>query len=152
MTTGSHHRPGQSKQTQTPEIIHEHYESERVQCGKRAFVNIYRGKPLPKHQLIDCVLCYIKDKRMPGGFVLVEFPREDVMIFEGRLAYRHLPPFGAYELIRDKQPTVLVPFKGPDLGDKGRYRSSLTGYLKVTRLRNSKRSEREKARRRFGAK
>lgn len=125
---------GQSIQTQTPEKIDKYYEFERIKCGEKVFVNIYTNKPLPKHTLIDCVLSYIKDKHMPGGCVLIGFPREEIMIFEERLAFKHIPPFGSYESISEKNITILVPFKGPDLGDTGRYKTSLTSYLKVITL------------------
>lgn len=81
--------------------------------------------------MIDCVLSYIKDKHMSGGCVLIEFSREEIMIFEERLAFKHLPPFGLHESMSEKNITILVPFKGPDLGGVGRYKTSLTSYLQV---------------------
>lgn len=68
---------------------------------------------------------------MSGGCVLIEFSREEIMIFEERLGFKHFPPFGSYESMLRKNITILVPFKGPDLGDIGRYKTSLTSYLKV---------------------
>lgn len=107
---------------------------ERIECGKTAFINIYMGKPLPKHYLIDCVLCYIKNKTKQGGCVLVGFEREEIMIFEERLAKKHFPPFGSYSHMKNKIDSILIPFKEPDLSDKGRYRSSFTSYLTVRYL------------------
>lgn len=124
----------QSKQTQTPEKIDKYYEMERIKCGEKVFIHIHRNRPLPKHILIDCVLSYIKDKHMSGGCVLIEFSREEIMIFEERLAFKHLPPFGSHESMSQKNLTIMVPFKGPDLGDIGRYKTSLTSFLKVITL------------------
>jgi len=120
-----------SKQTQTLGNINIDCESERIECGKYVFINIYKGKPIPKHYLIDCVLCYMKNNNASGGCVLMGFSREEIMIFEGRLAKKHFPPFGSYQRMEKTILTILVPFKGPDLGEKGRYMSSFTCYLKV---------------------
>lgn len=121
----------QSQQTQTPEKNDKYYKSERIKCGEKVFVNIYRNKPIPRHSLIDCVFSYIKDKQMSGGCVLLEFPKEEIMMFEERLAFQHLPPFGSYDSMSEKNITILVTYKGPDIGDMGRYNTSLTSYLKV---------------------
>lgn len=102
-------------------------------CGRIAFFYIYKGKLLPNHNLIDCVLNLIKTKKMPGGCVLVGFSREEIMIFEERLAGKHYPPFGSYKNTKHK--TSLIPLVGPDFGDNGRYKTSLTSYLKVRFLR-----------------
>lgn len=126
---------GQSKQTQTPQNINTNYELERIICGKNAFITIYKGEPLPKYFLIDCVLCFIKENNMDGGWVILGLSREEIMILEERLAkQKHFPPFGSYSQVKNKTPTILVPFKGPNYGDKGKYLSSLTSYLKVKLL------------------
>lgn len=122
----------ETKQTQTPEKIVKHYNSERTECGKIAFVHIYNGKPIPKYCLIDCVLAYIKTNITRQGFVLIGFPREELMIIEERLAKKHYPPYGSYAYMKNKILSIMVPFKGPDLGNEGRYRTSLSNYLNVT--------------------
>lgn len=119
-----------SKQTQTPRIISK-YKSERIECGKIVFNYIYNGKPLPNHYLIDCVLCFIKENNMNGGCVLIGFLREEIMIFEERLAKKHVPPFGSYSFTNNNIFTILVECKGSNSGEDGRYKSSLTSYLKV---------------------
>lgn len=96
--------------------------------GKKGFNYIYKGKRLPDHNLIDCVLCYIIKNKMNGGCVLVGFSREEIMIFEERLARKHYPPFGSYKITKNK--TLLLSLEGPDLGDNGRYKTPLTSYLK----------------------
>jgi len=121
----------QSKQTQTFEDIDIIYGLEQIECGKNAFINIYNGKPLAKECLIDCVLCYIKQKNTYGGCVLVGFLREEIKILEERLAQKHFPPYGSHSHMKNENLTILVPFKGPDLGDEGRYKSSFSSYLKV---------------------
>ncbi|VVC27324.1 Hypothetical protein CINCED_3A004966 [Cinara cedri] len=126
----------QTKQTQTPEKIIKHYDSERIQCGKIVFVNIYNGKPIPKYCLIDCVLAYMKSNIMLQGFVLIGFPREELMIIEERLAKKHYPPYGSYAYMKNNILSIMVPFKGPDLGDEGRYRTSLSNYLKILSSEN----------------
>lgn len=92
---------------------------------------MYKGESLPKHFLIDCVLCYIKKKKMQGGCVLIGFEREEIMIFEERIAKKHFPPFGSYSYMKNKDLTILVPFQAYDLGERGRYSSSFTSYLSV---------------------
>lgn len=114
-------------------MIFEKYH-ELVECGKTAFLNIYRGTPLPKHCLIDCVLYFIKAKKMPRGCVFIEFSKEDIMILEERLSNKHSPPFGSHGFMKDISPTILAPFKGPDLVGVGRYASSFTIFLKVRYL------------------
>lgn len=97
------------------------------------FDKIYKGKTLPKHYLIDCVLCYIKEKKMDEGFVIIGFSREEIMILEERIARKLYPPFGSNNSVSDKKVTIIVPFKGPGLSDEGRYASSFTSCLKVSR-------------------
>jgi len=118
-----------SKQTQKPR---ENYKLSRIECGKIVFTNIYKGKPIQKHHLIDCVLCYINEKNMVGGCVLVGFQREEIMIFEERLAKKNYPPFGSYSDIKNKYLTTLVSNKRPE--GFGMYQSSISSYLKVRRL------------------
>jgi len=118
-----------SKQTQTSWNIEKF--QELVECGETAFLHIYRGKPLPKHCLIDCVLYYIKAKQLSGGCVFIEFLKEDIKTLEERLSNRNSPPFGAHRFMKDIKPTILAPFKGPDLVGIGRYGTSFTRYLKV---------------------
>lgn len=97
------------------------------------FEKIYNGEILPKHHLVDCVLCYIKEKKVDDGFVLIGFSREEMIILEERIARKLYPPFGSNNSISNKNVTIIVPFKGPDLSDEGRYKSSFTSCLKVTR-------------------
>lgn len=120
-----------SKQTQTPENIDICYDSERVECGKKAFVNIYKGKSVPKHYLVDCALCYIRENDTRAGCVLVGFLREEIAIIEQRLAKKRYPPYGPHWYAKNENPSVLVPFKGVETGDEGRYASSFHSYLKV---------------------
>lgn len=70
---------------------------------------------------------------MHGGWVVLGLSREEIMILEERLAKqaKHFPPFGSYSHIKNQNPTILVPFKRPNYGDKGKYSSTLTSYLKV---------------------
>lgn len=120
-----------SKQTQTPENIGINYDSERVECGKKVFVNIYKGKPVPKHYLVDCALCYIRENDTRAGCVLVGFLREEIAIVEQRLAEKRYPPYGTYWYTKNENLSVLVPFEGVDTDDEGRYASSFHSYLKV---------------------
>lgn len=72
---------------------------------------------------------------MQGGWVIFGLQREEIMILEERLAkQKHFPPFGLYSHMKNINPTILVPYKGPNYGDKGKYLSSLTSYLKVNVL------------------
>ncbi|XP_022183115.1 uncharacterized protein LOC111042724 [Myzus persicae] len=118
-----------SKQTQTSRKF-ENYQ-ELVECGETAFLHIYKGKPLPKHCLIDCVLYYIKAKKVPEGYVFIEFSKEDIITLEERLSNRNSPPFGTHKFMKDLKPIILAPFKGPDLVGIGRYETSFTRYLKI---------------------
>lgn len=68
---------------------------------------------------------------MIGGCVLIGFLREEILIFEERLAKKHFPPFGSYSFTKNNNFTILVQCTGADLVDEGRYKSSLTSYLKV---------------------
>jgi len=56
------------------------------------------------------------------------------MVLEERLSNRNSPPFGTHDFMKDINPTILAPFKGPDLVGIGRYASSFTRYLKVIYL------------------
>jgi hypothetical protein len=71
---------------------------------------------------------------MPGGCVFIGFSKEDIMTLEERLSNRNSPPFGAHNFMKDINPTILAPFKGPDLVGIGRYGSSFTRYFKVRHL------------------
>jgi len=71
---------------------------------------------------------------MVGGCVLVGFQREEVMIFEERLAKKNYPPFGSYSDINNKYLTTLISNKRPNTGDVGMYKSSISSYLKVRHL------------------
>lgn len=68
---------------------------------------------------------------MHGGCVFLGFSKEDIMTLEERLSNRQSPPFGSHRFMKDIHPTILAPFKGPDLVGLGRYGSSFTRYLKV---------------------
>lgn len=120
-----------SKQTQTPENIGTNYDSERVECGKKVFVNIYKGKSVPKYDLVDCALCYIRENDTHAGCVLVGFLREEIAIVEQRLAEKRYPPYGPHWYAKNKNLSVLVPFEGVGTDDEGRYASSFHSYLKV---------------------
>lgn len=121
-----------SKQTQTSRQFEKY--QELLECGETAFLHIYTGKPLPKSCLIDCVLYYIKTKKRPGGCVFIDFLKEDIITLEERLSNRNSPPFGTHRFMKDIQPIILAPFKGPDLVGVGRYETSFTRYLKVRYL------------------
>ncbi|XP_025198187.1 uncharacterized protein LOC112596641 [Melanaphis sacchari] len=118
-----------SKQTQTNWKFEKYHEL--VECGKTAYLHIYRGKPLPKYCLIDCVLYYIKAKKVLGGCVFIGFSKENIITLEERLSNRNSPPFGTHDFMKDINPTILAPFKGPDLVGIGRYETSFTRYLKI---------------------
>lgn len=119
------------KQTQTPESIVTCYDLERVACGKDAFVYIYNGKPIPKYCLIDCILAYIKANVLSQGFVLIGLPQEELMMLEERLANKHYPPYGSYDYMKNKILSIMVPHKGPELGDEGKYKTSFSSYIFV---------------------
>ncbi|XP_015363135.1 PREDICTED: uncharacterized protein LOC107161292 [Diuraphis noxia] len=118
-----------SKQTQTSRQFEKY--QELLECGEIAFLHIYTGKPLPKSCLIDCVLYYIKTKKRSGGCVFMDFLKEDIITLEERLSNRNSPPFGTHKFMKDIQPIILAPFKGPDLVGVGRYGTSFTRYLKI---------------------
>jgi len=122
---------GASKQTQKQK---DQYTSVRVECGKTVFKNVYAGKPIPIHELIDCALCYVSDNANAagGGCVLAGFQREEIMLFEERLAKKNFPPFGAYsDVSHVKYVTTLISNRLPDISDHGMYKSSISSYLKA---------------------
>ncbi|XP_050527816.1 uncharacterized protein LOC126897912, partial [Daktulosphaira vitifoliae] len=128
------HHNLKSKQTQTAKIEYDQFVGKAcAECGINAFLSIYKGKLLQKHHLVDCILCFIKEKCLTFGAVLVGYPHtaDEIMLIEERLANKISPPVGLLEYMKKLNLTVTVQFKDSELGDSGCYRSSLTKIIRI---------------------